>query len=53
METQGCEPVTLTKGDAVVVPAAVEKFAVRPQWQLEFLKSYVPGGVVAEPRVRM
>jgi mannose-6-phosphate isomerase len=53
VETRGRDPVTLTKGDAVVIPAALERFAIRPQWQLEFLKASVPGGVVAEPATRM
>jgi hypothetical protein len=53
VEAQGRDPVTLAKGDAVVIPAALQSFAVRPQWQLEFLKASVPGGTVAEPATRM
>jgi mannose-6-phosphate isomerase len=53
VEAQGRDPVTLTKGDAVVIPAALENFTVRPQWQLEFLKASVPSGTVAEPATRM
>jgi mannose-6-phosphate isomerase len=53
VEAQGRDPVTLAKGDAVVIPAALKKFAVRPQWQLEFLKSSVPSGMVREPATRM
>src|SRR6202790_2219485 len=53
VEAQGRDPVTLAKGDAVVVPAAVQSFAVRPQWAVEFLKASVPGGVVPEPATRM
>ncbi len=54
VETQGCDPVTLTKGDAVVIPAALEDFTVRPQWQLEFLKASVPpSGTVPEPATRL
>jgi hypothetical protein len=43
----------LAKGDAVVVPAALRKFSVRPQWQVTFLKSYVPGEQLPEPATRM
>ena len=32
VEAQGRDPVTLAKGDAVVIPAAVQGFTVRPQW---------------------
>ena len=53
IEAAGMEPVTLAKGDAVVVPAAVEKFAVRPQWNLEFLRAYVPGKTLPEPETRL
>jgi mannose-6-phosphate isomerase len=47
------EPVTITKGDAVVVPACVENFTVRPQWTLEFLMAHVPGAALPEPETRM
>jgi mannose-6-phosphate isomerase class I len=53
VEAQGRDPVTLAKGDAVVVPSAVESFTVRPQWAVEFLKASVPDGVVPEPPTRM
>ena len=52
VEAQGRDPVTLAKGDAVVVPAAVQDFCVRPQWAVEFLKASVPGGIVPEPATR-
>ena len=53
VEPPGMEPVTLTKGDAVVVPACMETFGVRPQWTLEFLRAYVPGKPLPEPETRM
>jgi mannose-6-phosphate isomerase len=53
VEVQGRDPVTLAKGDAVVLPSAVQNFTVRPQWTVEFLKSCVPGNPVAEPATRM
>ena len=53
IEAQGQPPVTLTKGDAVVIPAALQNFTVRPQWQIEFLKASVPGAAVAEPATRL
>jgi mannose-6-phosphate isomerase class I len=53
VEAQGRDPVTLAKGDAVVIPAAVQDFSVRPQWAVEFLKASVPGSVVAEPATRI
>jgi mannose-6-phosphate isomerase len=53
VETGESEPVTMTKGDALVVPACVEGFTVRPQWTLEFLMAHVPGAALAEPETRM
>ena len=53
VETEGMEPVTLAKGDAVVMPACISKFHVRPQWSVEFLKSSVPGSPLPEPMTRM
>src|SRR5271163_1191272 len=53
VEAQGRDPVTLAKGDAVVIPAALQAFTVRPQWQLEFLIASVPSGTVPEPATRM
>jgi mannose-6-phosphate isomerase len=53
VEAAGAESVTFAKGDAVVVPASVEKFTVRPQWTLEFLRARVPGEKLREPETRM
>ena len=53
IEAPGSTPVTMAKGDAVVVPACVEEFKVRPQWSVEFLKSSVPGLSVPEPETRL
>jgi len=53
IEAQGVEPVTLAKGDAVVVPASISGFRVHPQWTVEFLKAALPGGLVPEPAIRI
>jgi mannose-6-phosphate isomerase len=53
IEARGAEPVTLAKGDAVVVPASIGQFHVRPQWTVEFLKASLPGSAVPEPATRM
>jgi mannose-6-phosphate isomerase class I len=53
VEAKGMESVTMAKGDAVVVPAEIGAFAVRPQWSIELLKSSVPGQALAEPITRM
>jgi mannose-6-phosphate isomerase len=53
IEARGAEPVTLAKGDAVVIPASIEGFNVRPQWTIEFLKAALPGEPVPEPATRI
>ena len=53
VEAVGAEPVTLAKGDAVVVPASIEEFQVRPQWAVEFLKAAMPGRLMPEPATRI
>jgi mannose-6-phosphate isomerase len=53
VEAGGSEPVTVAKGDAVVIPASVENFTVRPQWRLEFLRAHVPGLALPEPETRL
>jgi mannose-6-phosphate isomerase len=53
VEAQGRDPVTLAKGDAVVIPANLGAFHVRPQWTVEFLKACVPGAAVPEPATRL
>jgi mannose-6-phosphate isomerase len=53
VEAPGAAPVTLAKGDAVVVPASIENFHVRPQWTVEFLKASLPSGSVPEPETRI
>ena len=53
IEARGAEPVTLAKGDAVVVPASIGQFRVRPQWTVEILKASLPGSAVPEPATRM
>jgi mannose-6-phosphate isomerase len=54
VEAPGTNPVTLARGDAVVVPASVDGFQVRPQWSVEFIKATVPTAAgLPEPETRM
>src|SRR5262249_32388688 len=42
--------ITCAAGEAVVVPAAVERFIVKPQWELEFLCASLPAEKAAHPK---
>jgi mannose-6-phosphate isomerase len=53
IESPGTNPVTFAKGDAVVIPACVAEFGVRPQWTLEFMRAYVPGKAQPEPETKL
>jgi mannose-6-phosphate isomerase class I len=49
LESAGMAPVSFAKGEAVVVPASVPEYRVRPQWDAELMRMSLPNGSVAEP----
>ena len=49
VEAHGMEPITFATGDAVVIPACVSEYSVRPQWELELMRMSLPNGNVPEP----
>jgi mannose-6-phosphate isomerase len=51
VEASGGQPVTFAPGEAVVVPACLTEFRVRPQWTVEFLRARVPAKARSEPAV--
>ncbi|HEY4960492.1 MAG TPA: type I phosphomannose isomerase catalytic subunit [Candidatus Limnocylindrales bacterium] len=53
IESAGMEPISFAKGEAVVVPANVPWYTVRPQWELEVMRMSLPTGDVAEPRTML
>jgi mannose-6-phosphate isomerase len=42
VETPDAGAVVLAAGDAVIIPAAIGTFRVRPQWQVELLRAKLP-----------
>jgi mannose-6-phosphate isomerase len=53
LENPSSEPVNFSKGDAIVVPASIQKFTIRPERCVQFLKSYVPGAGNSEPETSL
>jgi mannose-6-phosphate isomerase len=53
VESQGMEPISFATGDAVVVPASVGEYTVRPQWELDVMRMSLPSGPVAEPETEL
>jgi mannose-6-phosphate isomerase len=49
IEIGGAKPVTLAKGECVIVPASLGKFRVRPQWAVELYCARLPEGKMAQP----
>jgi hypothetical protein len=42
--------VTFTRGEAVVIPASLAGASIRPQWELELIRAWVPEGKVEVPK---
>ena len=49
IESEGSAPVTFASGESVVIPAAVDSFLLKPQWELEFLCASLPVEKVGHP----
>jgi mannose-6-phosphate isomerase len=49
LESPGMAPISFAKGEAVVVPASVQQYLVRPQWDVEIMRMSLPDDSVAEP----
>lgn len=47
------EPVSFNRGEVVIVPAMVDRFVVKPQWDLEFLCASLPAGKVEHPKTML
>jgi len=53
VESPAMEPVTFATGDAIIVPACVGEYTVRPQWELELMRMSLPAGNVPEPETTL
>jgi mannose-6-phosphate isomerase len=53
IEADGIAPVTFAKGEAVVLPANIRNFRIRPQWALECLRASLPGQTVPQPETTL
>jgi mannose-6-phosphate isomerase len=53
IEHENSAPITFAAGEAVVIPAAVEGFVLRPQWELDLLCSSLPVEQVEHPKAAL
>jgi len=53
LQSPGIEPISLARGEAVVVPASVQCYSVRPQWDLEIMRMSLPSRAVGEPETTL
>jgi mannose-6-phosphate isomerase len=50
IEGDNVPPVTFSAGECVVVPAATERFILKPRWEVEFLCASLPVEPVGHPK---
>ncbi len=53
VECDGFQPLTFTRGEAVIIPASSPPVMLRPQWSAELLRMRLPSQTVAEPRTTL
>lgn len=53
VECSGSQPVIVNRGEAVVVPASIKQFTVRPQWSIDLLRMRVPNEKLPHPQTTM
>ncbi len=53
VECAGFQPLTFTRGEAVIIPASSPTITLRAQWSAEILRMRLPSQVVAEPRTTL
>jgi len=49
IECDGAPGISVGRGEAAVVPAALGSYRIRPQWEFECVRACLPGGTVGEP----
>lgn len=53
VNAKGTDPVIFNRGQAVVVPAVIEQFAVRPQGKLEYMLMRLPQAETPHPETKI
>ena len=53
IESESNPSVAFARGEAVVIPASVKDARVRPQWEVEFIRSTVPAAGVPAPKTAL
>ena len=53
VESPGAQPVSFNRGEAVVIPAALREYRVRPQWTIEFMRMRLPAEKLPPPKTTM
>lgn len=49
VEAEGHAPVSFAQGEAVIIPATIRRYTIRPQWQLQCLRSALPTRKMPHP----
>jgi mannose-6-phosphate isomerase len=53
IEAPGAQPLTITRGDTVVIPAALDEFTVIPQWNVTLISAGLSEASATEPHTEL
>lgn len=53
VQSEGSQPVSFNRGEAVIIPASVREFTLRPQWSVEFLRMRLPAEKIPPPQTTL
>jgi mannose-6-phosphate isomerase len=53
VQSEGSQPVSFNRGEAVIIPASVGEFTLRPQWSIEFLRMRLPAEKIPPPQTTL
>lgn len=49
LECDGAPPISVGRAEAAVIPASLDQYRIRPQWEFECVRAMLPGERVGEP----
>jgi mannose-6-phosphate isomerase len=52
IESDGAPGVTVGRGEAVVLPASLDSYRIRPQWEFECVRAMLPAESVGQPETQ-
>lgn len=53
VEADGCDAISISRGEVVVIPASLTAYSIQGQWSVEVLRAMVPGNDACEPETTL